>query len=76
MFNAVDLYFRTGVFAEEYPVARLHIRFYQFPVFRGFTLSDGNDKTFHGFLLGGVRDDDSALGFGFFLYALYDDSVL
>jgi hypothetical protein len=40
MFDAVDLDFRAGVFAEENAVARLHVRFYQFPIFRGFALAD------------------------------------
>src|SRR5438132_1509160 len=74
---AVDLDLRSGVLAEQDPVADLHVERQHLAVLVHLALADGDHLTLLRLLLGGVRNDDAALGLlDRLLEALHDDAIL
>src|SRR5437899_3274289 len=59
---AVDLDLRSGVLAEQDPVADLHVERQHLAVLVHLALADGDHLALLRLLLGGVRNDDAALG--------------
>src|SRR5688500_8944085 len=72
---AVDLHFGPAVLAEEDPVAGLDLGLLELAVDE-LAVADRNDLALDRLFLGGVRDDDPALGLFFFFDALDEDAVL
>src|SRR5262245_32633527 len=73
---AVDVDLGARVLVEEDAVALLHVERLQLAVFGHLPLADRDHLALLGLLLGGVGDDDAALGLGFLVDALHEDSVL
>src|SRR5467141_2022973 len=72
----VDLDLRSGVLREEHPVSRLDVQGADLAVLEDLAVSDGDDFALDGLFLGGVGDDDAALGLLFLLHALHDHAIL
>ena len=60
--DAVDLDLGAGVLAEQDAVARLHVERADLAVLEDLAVADGDDLALDRLLLGGVGDDDAALG--------------
>src|SRR6185503_11947821 len=73
---AVELHLGSRPFAEQHTVAGLHADRDQFAVLVAAARADGNDFPLGGLFLGGVRDDDAALGLLIRLDAANDDAVM
>src|SRR5437588_10723244 len=76
VFLPVDLDLGSGVLREEHAVARLDVQGANFAVLEDLAVADGDHFAFDRLFLGGVGDDDAALGLLFLLHALDDDAVL
>jgi hypothetical protein len=72
----VDLDFGARPFAEQDAVARLDVERNELAGFVARAGADGDDFTFLGLFLGGIGNDDAALGFLFAFEALDDDAVM
>src|SRR5271156_1365359 len=72
---AFDLDFTAGIFAEQDTVPSLHIGRQQLAIFRRFALAHRNYDSLLGLFLGGIGDDNPALGLFFFLDPLYQNPV-
>src|SRR3954447_19492789 len=73
---AVELDLGAGPLAEQHPVADLDAHWRQLALVAAGAGSDGQDLALHRLLLGGVGDDQPALGLGLFLDALDHDAVV
>src|SRR4051795_981008 len=73
---AVELDLGAGPLAEQHPVADLDAHRRQLALVAAGTRADGQDLALHGLLLGGVGDDQPALGSRLFLDTLDDDAVV
>src|SRR3954452_21076317 len=73
---AVELDLGAGPLAEQHPVAGLDAHRRQLALVAAGTRADGQDLALHGLFLGGVGDDQPALGLRLFLDALDDDAVV
>src|SRR5438552_3037970 len=73
---AVDLDLGPRVFSEQDGIARLDVELPDGAVFEDFAVADGNDLPLDRLFLGGVRDDDPALGHGLFREANDDNAIL
>src|SRR5437762_9264758 len=72
----LDLDLGSGVLREQHAVTRLDVQGAHFAVLEDLAVSDGDDFAFDGLFLGGVGDDDAALGLLFLLHALHDHAIL
>src|SRR5690349_13784784 len=72
---AVDLDLGARVLAEEDLVPLLHVERQRLAVLERLARPDGHDDALEGLLLGGVRDDDPALGLLLFLSAPDDEAI-
>src|SRR5437762_5199813 len=72
----LDLDLGSGVLREQHAVTRLDVQGAHFAVLEDLAGSDGDDFAFDGLFLGGVGDDDAALGLLFLLHALHDHAIL
>src|SRR5690606_10288130 len=72
---AVDLHFAARPLAEQDAVASLQLQGDELAVFVTDAGAHGDDFAFLGLFLGGVGDDDPALGLGFFFNALDQHAV-
>lgn len=71
----IDFDFGAAVFADEHAVALLDFKGDFFAIVVGFSGAEGDNETFGGFFLGGIRNDDAAL-FGFLLFdGFHEDPV-
>src|SRR5215467_1368491 len=75
-FLAVELDLGARPFAEQHPVARLHVDRDQLAGLVAAARADGDDLAFLRLLLGGVRDDDAAGGLLLGIDAAHDDAVM
>ena len=66
---AIDLHFAAGPLAEQDAVAGLDVHRMELAVLVAGAGADGDDFAFLRLFLGGVGDDDPALGLGFFFDA-------
>src|SRR6476659_2783911 len=73
---AVDLDFRTAVFAKEYAVAFLHIERLARSIFLIFPFAGCDYFTLLGFFFRAVGDDDAAADLFAFVNALHDHAVM
>src|SRR5215213_8231017 len=73
---AVELDLGAGPLAEQHPVADLDAHRRQLALVAAGARADGQDLALHRLLLGGVGDDQPALGLLLFLDALDDDAVV
>ena len=73
---AVDLDLGAGPFSEEDAVAGLDVERLNFSAFVAGARADGDDLAFLRLLLGGVRNDDPALGLLFGFKTADDNSVV
>src|SRR5580704_10705120 len=73
---AVELDLRAGPLAEQDAVALLNVEWYDRALLIAGARADGDDLAFHRLFLGGVRNDDAALGLAFFLDTLDHDAVV
>src|SRR3954449_8243605 len=73
---AVELDLGAGPLAEQHPVAGLDAHRRQVALVAAGTRADGQDLALHGLFLGGVGDDQPALGLRLFLDTLDDDAVV
>src|SRR3954465_12266079 len=73
---AVELDLGAGPLAEQHPVAGLDAHRRQLALLAAGTRADRQDLALHRLLLGGVRDDQAALGLRLFLDTLDDDAVV
>ena len=73
---AVDLDLGAGPLAEQDAVARLHVDGDELAGFVAGARADGDDLAFLRLLLGGVGNDDAALGLVFAFDAADDDAVV
>src|SRR5580693_568785 len=73
---AVELDLRAGPLAEQDAVALLNVEWYDRALLIAGARADGDDLAFHRLFLGGVRNDDAALGLAFFLDTLNHDAVV
>src|SRR2546425_2143388 len=77
MFFAVELDLGAGVLAEQHGVAGLDVERDHLPVLADLSLPDGDDLPLLRLLLGGIGDDDAALGLlNLLLEALHDYPIL
>src|SRR3954468_6510227 len=76
VFLPVDLDLGPGVLGEQHAVARLDVQRADLAVLEDLPVADGDDLAFDGLLLGGVGDDDAALGLLLLLHALDDHAIL
>src|SRR3954471_11831908 len=76
VFLPVDLDLGPGVLGEQHAVARLDVQSADLAVLEDLPVADGDDLAFDGLLLGGVGDDDAALGLLLLLHALDDHAIL
>src|SRR5882724_8793933 len=75
--HAVDLDLRPGILAEQNGLADLDVERRQLAVVVDLALADGDHLTLLRLLLGGIGDDDAALGLLHRVFeALYDDAIL
>src|SRR5256885_7469932 len=74
--GSFDLDLGPGVLGEEHAVPRLDVQGAHLSVLQDLAVSDGDHLALDGFLLGGVRDDDAALGLLLLLHALDDHAIL
>ena len=70
MLFAVDLHLGAAVLAEEDAVADLDVERADLAVLEDLAVADGDDLALDRLLLGGVGDDDAALGLLFFFTRL------
>src|SRR6266446_140371 len=73
---AIELDLGAGPLAEQDAVALLDVERNERALFIPGARADGDDLAFHRLFLGGVRNDDAALGLAFFLDALDHDAVV
>src|SRR3954468_1782438 len=73
---AVELDLGAGPLAEQHAVAGLHAHRRQVALLAAGTRANRQDLALHRLLLGGVRDDQTALGLRLFLDALDNDTVV
>src|SRR6185312_11137560 len=73
---AVELDLRAGPFAEQDAVARLDVERHHRALLVAGSRADRDDLAFHRLFLGGVGNDDAALGLAFFLDTLDHDAVV
>src|SRR3954452_7983410 len=73
---AVELDLGAGPLAEQHPVADLDAQRDQVALLVAGTRTDGQDLALHGLFLGGIGDDDAALGLLLLVDALDDDSIV
>src|SRR5215213_3703705 len=73
---AVELDLGAGPLAEQHPVADLDAHRNQVALLAAGAGADGQDLALHGLFLGGVGDDQPALGLRLLLDALDDDAVV
>src|SRR6266404_5305039 len=73
---AVELDLRAGPLAEQDAVARLDVERHERALLIAGARADGDDLAFHRLFLGGVGNDDAALGLAFFLDSLDHDAVV
>jgi len=66
----------AGVLAEQHAVALLHVERVQHAVFVDAALADREDLALHRLLLGGVGDDQPALGLRFLVDTFHEDPVV
>src|SRR5438128_1599855 len=77
VFFAVELDLGAGILAEQHGVAGLDVERDHLPVLADLSLPDGDDLPLLRLLLGGIGDDDAALGLlDLLLEALHDYPVL
>src|SRR5262249_55642781 len=74
--DAVELDFGPRPLAEQHPVADLDVDRDELAALIPTTRADGNDLSFLGFFLGGIRDDDAASGLLFSFDPLDDDAIV
>ena len=72
----VELDLGAGPLAEQHAVTDLDAHRRQLALVVAGTRADGQDLALHRLLLGGVGDDDPALGLLLFLDALDDDAIV
>src|ERR1700758_5317956 len=72
---ALDLHLAAGILAEQDFVASLHVRSQQLTLLGHLALAHRHDLAFLRLFLGGVRDNDSSLGFFLFLDALDQNAI-
>src|SRR5579859_7861207 len=75
VFLAVQFDFGAAVLADEHAVAFLDFERDFFAVVIGLAGAQRNDDAFHGFFLGGIRNDDAAL-FGFLLFDGFHEETI
>jgi len=75
MLFVFELDLTARILAKENSVARFHVGRHQVAGLAHFPLAHRYDLSFLRFFLGGIRNDDSALGFVFFLDALHQDAI-
>jgi hypothetical protein len=73
---SLDVDLGAGVLAEQHPVALLDVERMNFAFVVDLALADGDHLALLGLLLGGIRDDDPALGLLFFIDPLDEDAIL
>ena len=73
---AVELDLRAGPLAEQDAVAFLDVERHDRALLVAGARADGDDLALHRLFLGGVRNDDAALGLAFFLDTLDHDAVV
>src|SRR5882762_503233 len=73
---AIELDLGAGPLAEQDAIAFLDVERNQRALFIPGAWSDGDDLAFHRLFLGGVGNDDAALGLAFFLDTLDHDAVV
>ena len=73
---AVDLHLGAGPFAEQDPIARLHVERHELAALIASTRPGGDDLAFLRLLLGGIRNDDAALRLLFGVDAADHDAVV
>src|SRR4029077_12414116 len=76
VFLAVDLDLRSGVLAEQDLVADLDVERRQLAVVVHLALADGDDLAVLRLLLGGIRNDDAALGLFHRVFESPDDDAI
>src|SRR3954469_7444731 len=74
--GSFDLDLRPGVLGEQDAVTRLDVQGSHLSVLEDLPVADGDDLAFDRLLLGGVGDDDAALGLLLLLHALDDHAIL
>ena len=67
--------FAARILAKQNPVASLDIGYYQFTGFGHLSLANSQHQRLLRFLLCGIRNDDPAFGFVFFLDPLYQYAI-
>src|SRR5712675_174791 len=73
---AIELDLGAGPLAEQDAIAFLDVERNERALFIPGARADGDDLAFHRLFLGGVRNDDAALGLAFFLDTLDHDAVV
>src|SRR5579863_144340 len=73
--DAVELHFGPGVLAEEDAITLLHGDGPQLAALQDLPVAGGHDRSLHGLLLGGIRNDDATFGLLLLLKALDNDAV-
>src|SRR6185436_2907736 len=74
--DAVELDLGAGPLAEQDAVACLDVERNELAVLIAAARANGDDLAFHRLFLGGVRNNDAALGLAFFLDSLDHDAVV
>src|SRR3954467_7295823 len=72
----VDLDLGPGILGGQHAVAGLDVQRPDLAVLEDLPVADGDDLAFDGLFLGGVGDDDAALGLLLLLHALDDHAIL
>src|SRR5262249_8832546 len=74
--DAVELDLGAGPLAEQDAVTSLDVERHERALLVTGARANGHDFAFHRLFLGGVRNDDAALGLAFFLDSLDHDAVV